>query len=83
MPSCIGSMVVTMLWGGRSVSRGEWGESSLWGHGGSILLTMYCGSSPAGVIHSGRAGCISAHTIGPVSDDVILKVLCMSDHRVE
>src|SRR5882724_2117925 len=29
MPSCIGSMVVTMSWGGRSVSRGEWGESGL------------------------------------------------------
>src|SRR5882724_3954554 len=29
IPSCIGSMVVTMSWGGRSVLRGEWGESSL------------------------------------------------------
>src|SRR5882724_6215093 len=29
IPSCIGSMVVTMSWGGRSVSRGEWGESGL------------------------------------------------------
>src|SRR5882724_12272548 len=29
MPSCVGSMGVTMSWGGRSVSRGEWGESGL------------------------------------------------------
>src|SRR5882724_4445120 len=29
MPSCIGSMVVTMSLGGRSVSSGEWGESGL------------------------------------------------------
>jgi len=28
MPSCIGSMVVTMSWGSRNVSRREQGESS-------------------------------------------------------
>jgi len=60
MPSCIGSMVVTMSWG-----------------------SMYCGSSPVGVIHSGRAGCISALMIGAGLGDVILKVSCMSDHRVK
>src|SRR5882724_8596701 len=29
MPSCIGSMVLTISWGSMSVSRGEQGESSL------------------------------------------------------
>src|SRR5882724_6910589 len=29
MPSCTSLMVVTMSWGGRSVLRGEWGESGL------------------------------------------------------
>src|SRR5882724_6582567 len=52
MPSCIGSMVVTMSWGGRSVSRGG-------------------------------MGCISAWTIGAGSGDVILKVSCVSDCKVQ
>jgi len=44
------------------------------------LLTIYHGSSLAGVIHSGRVSCISAQTIGAGLGDVIL---CVSDHRVE
>ena len=82
MPSCVGSMVVTMSWGSRSVSRGEWDESGLRLMVGSILLTIYCGSSLVAVIHSGRAGCISDQTIGAGSGDMILELLYMSDHRV-
>ena len=47
------------------------------------MLTIYHRSSLTGVIHSGRAGCILAWMIGAGSGDVILKVLCMLDHRVE
>jgi len=47
------------------------------------LLTIYHGSSPTGVIHSGRVGYISARTIGVGLGDVILKVSCISDCKVE
>jgi len=55
IPSCIGSMVETMLWGGRSGVRGSGVKSGL-GHSGSILLIIYHRSSLTGVIHSGRVG---------------------------
>ena len=47
------------------------------------MLTIYHGSSLMGIIHLGRAGCILAQTIGAGSDDVILKVLCVSDYKVK
>src|SRR5882724_6695387 len=37
MPSCIGLMMVTTLLGGRSVLRGEWGESSL-----GVMVDLSC-----------------------------------------
>jgi len=66
--------------GSRSVSRGV---SLVLGHGGSVLLTIYYRSSPMGVIHSGRVGYILARTIGAGLGDVILKVLCILDFKVE
>jgi len=63
---------VTMSWGGRSVSRGEWGESSLgswWIHLANHIPWVFSN----GVIHSGRVGCILAWMIGAGSGDVILK----------
>ena len=47
------------------------------------MLTIYHRSFLMGVIHLGRLGCISAQTIGAGSGDVILKVSCLSDHRVD
>ena len=47
------------------------------------MLTIYHGSSPMGVIQLGRVGCISAWLIGTGLGDVILKVLCISDSKVE
>jgi len=73
---------VTMSWGAGVWSRGEWGESSL-----GVMVDPSCYHIPwvfsNGVIHSGRVGCILAWMIGAGSGDVILKVLCMSDNRVE
>ena len=47
------------------------------------MLTIYHGSSPTGVIHLGRVGWISAWMIGAGLGDVILKVSCISDYKVE
>ena len=47
MPSCIGSILVTMLWGGRSVSRGEQGESSC-----KATLDLSCYNHVLGVFSS-------------------------------
>ena len=47
------------------------------------MLTIYHRSSLMGVIHSGRVGYISAWTIGAGLGNAILKVLCISDFKVE
>ena len=47
------------------------------------MLTIYHRSSPMGVIHLSRAGCISAWTIGAGLGDVILKVSCILDFKVK
>jgi len=54
---------VTISLGSRSVSRGEWGESSLGGHSGIRLANHIPRGFSDGCIHSGRVGCISAQTI--------------------
>ena len=47
------------------------------------MLTIYHRSSLTGVIHSERVGFILAQTIGAGSGDVIFKVSCISDFKVE
>ena len=53
---------------------------SQWIH---LANCIYHRSSLMGVIHLGRVDCILAQTIGAGLGDVILKVSCMLDHRVE
>ena len=80
MDTMLSSIVLEVTGINQHFQKGVTGCNS---HSGSILLTMYCGSSPMGVIHLGRAGCISAQMIGVGLGDVILEVSYVLDLRVK
>src|SRR5882724_3901692 len=75
-------MIVTMLWGGKSVSRGEWGESN---HRSTVDPSCQpCAACLLWQVSYTQAGKTASQLRGYElsSGDVILKVSCMSHPRV-
>jgi len=69
--------------GRQECAKGE-GVSPVLGHMDLSLLTIYHRSSLTGVITLGQAGRLHLSLdIGAGSSDVILKVSCMVDYRVQ